>query len=50
MILSECEDCGVNTVGGEYFQSRHELDKNGTSHQNGRLPVGVSVSVQKAFL
>ena len=28
---------------GDNFQSRHEFDKNGVSHQNGRLPVGVTV-------
>ena len=50
MILSECEDSGVNTVGGVYFQSRHELDKNDISHQNGRLHVGVTGSVQEAFI
>ena len=27
MILSECEDCGDNTVGGDHFQSRHEMHK-----------------------
>ena len=34
MILSEFEGCGVNTVGAGNSQSRHELDKNGISHQN----------------
>ena len=35
MILSECEDCGVKSVGGDNFQRRHEFVKNGASHKNG---------------
>ena len=42
MILSEFEDCGIQALGGDHFQSRHEFH-----HQNGWLHVGVTVHKNK---